>query len=258
VPRHPDHLVSEALEAMTDGLTSTQVAYALRVPRRTVLSWRRRYADGRGRRGGLSHAPCPHCHGTDLDAGAYCELLGWCLGDGHIGWSGRRTPQLAVFTDSKYPGLIEGVIELVRQVAPGTAPTTRQRPGCTVIASSWTHWPCLFPQHGPGRKHERRIVLEPWQRELIEQHPGRFLRGLFHSDGCRVVNWATKTVRGVTTRYDGYPRYFFTNHSADIVDLCTWALDSLGVAWTLPRPDNVSVARRGAVAVLDQHVGLKA
>jgi hypothetical protein len=25
-----------------------------------------------------------------------------------------------------------------------------------------------FPQHGPGRKHERPIVLEPWQLEIVD------------------------------------------------------------------------------------------
>ena len=62
-------------------------------------------------------------------------------------------------------------------------------PGCVMAQSHWQHWPCLFPQHGPGRKHERPIVLDDWQREIVEDHPGPFLRGLFHSDGCRAKNW---------------------------------------------------------------------
>ena len=69
------------------------------------------------------------------------------------------------------------------------------------------HWPCLFPQHGPGRKHLRPISLEPWQSEIVERYPGRFLRGLFHSDGCRVTNWAVRQVAGTAKRYE-YPRYF--------------------------------------------------
>lgn len=31
------------------------------------------------------------------------------------------------------------------------------------------HWPCLFPQHGPGRKHHRRIALEPWQEAIVKE-----------------------------------------------------------------------------------------
>ena len=42
----------------------------------------------------------------------------------------------------------------------------------------------LFPQHGPGRKHERPIVLAAWQDEVVRAHPGHFLRGLLHSDGA--------------------------------------------------------------------------
>jgi hypothetical protein len=57
-------------------------------------------------------------------------------------------------------------------------------------------------------------------------------------------------------RYE-YPRYFFSNESADIIGLCTWALDLLGIAWRLPRVNAVSVARREAVAALDAFVGPK-
>ena len=38
-------------------------------------------------------------------------------------------------------------------------------------------WPCFFPQHGPGKKHERTIELVDWQRELLRRHPERRLAG---------------------------------------------------------------------------------
>ena len=56
--------------------------------------------------------------------------------------------------------------------------------------------PCLFPQHGPGRKHERPIGLAGWQQEIVAAYPWDFLRGLLHSDGARVNNWATRVVAG--------------------------------------------------------------
>jgi hypothetical protein len=46
------------------------------------------------------------------------------------------------------------------------------------VYSFSTHWPHLYPQHGPGVKHERRIALEPWQQRIVERYPGRLLRGL--------------------------------------------------------------------------------
>jgi hypothetical protein len=55
----------------------------------------------------------------------------------------------------------------------------------------------------------------------------------------------------------GYPRYLFVNRSADIHRLCGEALDRLGVAWRFSKPTTISVARREAVARLDELVGPK-
>jgi hypothetical protein len=52
-----------------------------------------------------------------------------------------------------------------------------------------------------------------------------------------------------------YPRYMFTNESRDILGLCGAALDHLGVSWRFSRRNTISVARRDAVARLDQFVG---
>jgi hypothetical protein len=114
----------------------------------------------------------------------------------------------------------------------------------------------LRPQHGPGMKHTRPIVLEPWQEELVAAHTGEFLRGLFHSDDCRMTNWTRRTVGGVERRYE-YPRWFFTNKSADILGLYSASLHRLGIPHRFPRPDTISVARRAAVAALDLVVGPK-
>ncbi|MCD2190422.1 hypothetical protein [Actinomycetospora soli] len=75
-----------------------------------------------------------------------------------------------------------------------------------------------------------------------------------HSDGCRVVNWARSRPGG--KRYE-YPRYWFSNHSVDILDICAHALDEIGVEHRRPRWNAISVARRAAVARLDEFVGPK-
>jgi hypothetical protein len=120
--------------------------------------------------------------------------------------------------------------------------------GCTEVASYSKHWPCLFPQHGPGRKHERRIELVPWQQELVDLDPRPLVRGLLHSDGCRVLNWVNGTP---------YPRYHFSNVSADIRGIFGRTCDQLGVEWRPNNPWSLSVARRGSVALLDEFVGPK-
>lgn len=98
----------------------------------------------------------------------------------------------------------------------------------------------------------RRIELESWQRKAVTAHPGDFVRGLFHSDGCRVTNGIVRNGK----RYE-YPRYFLANESTDILTLCGEALDLLGVEWRLNRRNSLSVAKRRSVAILDQHVGPK-
>jgi hypothetical protein len=81
---------------------------------------------------------------------------------------------------------------------------------CAEVALYSKHWPCLFPQHGPGKKHTRRIALEPWQQTLVDQATEEFILGLIHSDGCRVV----ANDRGVRS-----VRYHFSNRSEDILGL---------------------------------------
>jgi hypothetical protein len=139
---------------------------------------------------------------------------------------------------------------------PSTSVGVVQRTGCVAVKSFTKHWLCLFPQHGAGKKHTRPIVLEPWQQEIVDARPGPFLRGLFHSDGCRITNWTTHEVRGERRRYE-YPRYFFSNESTDILGLCSAALHRMGVAHRFPRWNTISVARREAVAALDEVVGPK-
>ena len=63
-----------------------------------------------------------------------------------------------------------------------------------------------FPQHGPGRKHLRRIALVDWQTELTHREPEALIRGLIHSDGCRTENRVrTKLPSGRAAEYQDPP-----------------------------------------------------
>lgn len=139
-------------------------------------------------------------------------------------------------------------------VMPASKATNRRDPHEQMLhlVSYSTHWPHLFPQHGPGVKHKRKIALEPWQERIVERYPGRLLRGLIHSDGCRAIN----RIRHPKKIY-AYPRYFFSNRSLDIQRIFCDSCDLLGIAWRQDGPWNISVARREAVAIMDRHVGPK-
>jgi len=160
-------------------------------------------------------------------------------------------PKLRIACADDYPGIAAEVDRALRSVS-GNSVLRVPAVGCSEHCTYWMHWPCLFPQCGPGPKHTRPIVLADWQRELVERHPWELLRGLFHSDGCRSLN----TVHRGAHTYR-YPRYFFSNESRDIIGLFTGTLDALGVRWRMGRPNLVSVARRPDVAVLDAHLGPK-
>jgi hypothetical protein len=100
------------------------------------------------------------------------------------------------------------------------------------------------------------IELADWQQVIAAQHPDRLARGLFHSDGCRFVNRVRRPLADGDHWYE-YPRYMFTSQSEDILAICGDALDQLGVSWRFTRRNNISVARRDAVARLDEFVGPK-
>jgi hypothetical protein len=106
---------------------------------------------------------------------------------------------------------------------------------------------CLFPQHGPGKKHARSIELAPWQRQIVGASPQLLLRGLIHSDGCRFIN---------TGRNWSHARYAFYNLSADIRAIFCDACDLLDIHWTSSR-NTIYVSRKADVARMDAFIGPK-
>ena len=157
--------------------------------------------------------------------------------------------RLRITLDAKYPQIIDRCCKAIDSLMPGQSASMQPQPtGCVVVSLYSKHWPCFFPQHGPGRKHLRAIRLEAWQEVLVKQATKDFIRGLFDSDGCRVV----ANDRGVRS-----VRYHFSNRSDDIRGLFCAALDELGIPWTTPSRYQVAVYRKAAVARLDEFVGPK-
>ncbi|MDX5318329.1 MAG: transcriptional regulator [Actinomycetes bacterium] len=244
---HPPETRRRALRMVEAGDSLRSISLALGVSRAAIREWVARGPSS-------LEAGCP----LPLEPArydAYSALLGYYLGDGCLGRN-RRTWSLRVSCDETYPGIVEDVASCMRGVRQGCCVGFVPAPGVTVVQAYWQHWPCLFPQHGPGRKHERTMPMEAWQWEIVEAHPGDFLRGLFHSDGARVRNWATRRVAGEVKRYE-YPRWQFVNRSEQILGWCEQALDLAGVPWRRSNRWTVSVSRREAVARLDGLIGLK-
>ena len=242
---HGPDIRDEALALIEAGENDCEVARCLGLPRTTVRDWRRYEDDAR--------IDCPRCWRrtrqvvfTEPD---YAELLGLYLGDGHIVRTGR-SDRLRIFLDTRYEGITADAQALLERCFPShRIGRFRTRKGTTTILSVYsTHLACLFPQHGPGLKHDRDIVLEAWQTEIVGNSPWAFLRGLIRSDGCVFVNR--------TGRYE-YLCYEFSNRSEQIRGLFMDACDLVGVNYR-PYRRYVRIYRRESVALMQQYVGLKA
>jgi hypothetical protein len=243
-----------------------RVSHELGISRAAIREWREAgfdwvIADRQQRHPGLSGLPgtldvgppgSHQCVAEALAAGdpaAYAYLLGQYLGDGTIDRCRREVYKLRIFCFSGYPGIIARTVATTRAIVPGKVsayPSKTSR--VVVVTTHWKHMRCLFPQHGPGRKHDRFICLDDWQNRLVVAHPRPFLRGLIESDGCRVVN-----------RVNGgeYPRYMFANVSDDIRALFCRTAELLGLHWTTANARNIAISRRPDVAYLDSFIGPK-
>ena len=249
--------VAAVLELGAQGLNASEIARRTGIPRATIRDW----LAGRVPRGAQrDEESCMACgrpaHRPDDLPPDYVYLLGLYLGDGCISTHPRGVYRLRVILDLRYPRIIDECEQAIRAVDAGRRVHRLQRRSSftgrpeysNVVVSAYSKaWPCLFPQHGPGRKHHRRIDLADWQRALTDRQPQRLLRGLVHSDGCRFMN---------TGRQWRHPRYSFSNRSADIRGIFCDACDLLDLHWTTSG-HTVYVSRKADVALLDDFIGPK-
>jgi len=239
---------------LEDGVSGRETSELTGVPFGTVARWRR----GLTRSFGQAVPRERDDPWRPDDGWSYAYLLGIYLGDGCVHPVGHAW-FLTVSLDGAYPGIVAEVAATITTVTGGrkvvVTPVRESR--CEQVRCAWKRWPAALPQHGPGRKHEREIALTEWQQEVVDAHPEQFLRGLIHSDGCRTVNrFTTRLPSGRVAEY-AYPRYFFSNESADIRALFCATCDRLGIRWTQSNRRNVSVSHRDSVARLDAFVGPK-
>ena len=244
---HPVQLRETALRLVEQGVNDCEIARRLDIPRTTVRDWRKpRYVPRAPR------AICPRCWRrasqmvfSDED---YAELLGLYLGDGHI-TPMARTERLRISLDAKYPVMNAEIEALLRRCFPGNrvGRMVVDDGSCVVIFVYNGHLSCLFPQAGPGRKHERSVALEEWQIDRLLAAPWAFLRGCIRSDGCAFINR--------TGPYE-YLSYAFTNLSGDIRNMFVAACLFLDLD-VRPGRKNIRINRRASVARLLEHVGVK-
>jgi hypothetical protein len=253
--------VVAVLDLHASGLSASGIAEQTGIPRGTVRDWLSGKVPRRVTRDGTGVGSCARCGGPAHDflalPPAYVYLLGLYLGDGCISEHRRKVYRLRIVLDLRYPNIVDECEAAISEVVPSNAVHRQMRRGGFTQSPEFTNvevsaysksWPCLFPQHGPGRKHKRKIQLSDWQRQLVSRHPQLLLRGLIHSDGCRFQN---------SGRGWSHPRYSFANRSEDIKAIFCDACDLMGLRWTRSGEKTIYVSRKADVAVLDRFVGPK-
>jgi hypothetical protein len=246
--------VPKKVIARQTGVSHTQVRRWIAAGRDTILNSPMRRGAGR-HDWELGSARCPLVQ--KVDHRAYAYLLGMYLGDGHISREPNGVYRLRIAACDAYPDVMDECARAVAAVMPDRRVGLLRQQGCHDVSSYSNHWPCMFPQHGPGKKHLRPILLHPWQfRIAYDEYPKQLLRGLIHSDGCRCINRVRRPTKSGVKRYE-YPRYMFKNESGHIRGIFTEACRRVGVGWRWDGPTQISIARRRSVALLDSFVGPK-
>jgi hypothetical protein len=192
------------------------------------------------------------------DCPAYSYLLGLYLGDGHVARP-FVSPFLRLYLDAEYPHIVECAASALSETLPGVSVCRYTRPGkqIAILQVCSPLLPAVFPQCGPGKKHERPIELTDWQLAITHAHPRALIRGLIHSDGCRTINrFSVDLPVGGRREYE-YVRYFFSNLSADIRSIFVDHCELLGIRCTQSNHRNISVSHRYSVALLESFVGPK-
>lgn len=194
---------------------------------------------------------------------AYAYIFGQYLGDGYITKDKRKNVfRLRIFSDFKYPKIIEAIVDNLSILLPNNkiGTITRYNNGKPSWVETYVYnknFKELFPQHGTGPKHARKISLKKWQKEIIDKYPEQFLKGLIQSDGCRYKQTNTK---------NNY-YYNFTNCSVDIINLCLRTLKILKIINRLNKrsPSQktktqawvITISNKEGVKKLDKFIGSK-
>lgn len=248
----------KVMELRALGKNNSQISRETGIPRRTVIDIvTDKYAKVAGK------PPCKFNpeNFTEGQKKAYSYLLGQYLGDGCLDLAPRGVWRMRIASDCKYPNIIQEIKDKFAIILPNNKTLSNVvkrngKPSCDQVTVYSKHLFDMFPQHGEGSKHERKISLMDWQKSIIDMYPKLFLRGLIHSDGSRFL----------VKREQKY-RYQFTNCSKDIIEIYKEYMDKLSIhhftcnkplTGSMKNPSyNVFTSNAASVAFLDSFIGAK-
>jgi DNA-binding transcriptional regulator WhiA len=201
---------NKALELKKEGFNNSEISRQLDIPRRTIIDW----VSGKIKLNESSKEKRKNFNPLDYlkdKKEAYSYILGLYLGDGYINKT-EKSWRIRFFLDYKYDKLNDFATEELQKVFPNNKINILNHKNTKGNSSYITLYTCsvliekLFPQIGKGKKHERKIELTDWQKEIIDYK--FLLKGLFHSDGSYYKQ---------TNSNSFY--YNFSNLSKDIIEI---------------------------------------
>ena len=205
--------VSEILRLHNDGISQNKIHKILGFDRTTIRQILKDPDD-------YINKSSPKFDILNIDRKVYAFVLGIYLGDGYIVKTHRQNVfKIRIFCDAKYNNILEDISQSLEILFPNSKAMRRSHTSnnCIEIYLYSSHLLRLFPQHGEGRKHERPIVLEDWQKDIIDEYNIEFLKGLIYTDGSFYLS------------QNKYEYCNFTNKSKDIIELCSNAMKNLNI-----------------------------
>jgi hypothetical protein len=237
--------------------TSIKIAtHKLSIPRGTIRGWikdREKLLQE-----SLFSPKCPKCHSShdhpsSLPIEDYAYILGIYLGDGCISPHAKGVYRIRITLDNAYSMIIKRVRNSLQNLYPSNRVSVvpHSVDSCSYVSCYSKNLICYFPQHGPGKKHQREIFLTEWQQTIVDASPAEFLRGLYHSDGCRSHR--------IDKRYNTSNLvYKVDNLSQDILDLVKSTCEKMELHYTQPSKGNyVAVSRQRDTQQLESILGIK-
>lgn len=237
----------KVLDLHNKGFSKSQISRDTDIPRGTISEWiinPPKFITGDKRKGGLNIKEI--ILKNDEFKKRYSYILGLYLGDGYINKC-KRTYRLRISLDKKYDSLNSYVKDVLGKLFPDNSIHDVDYGNYLDIGLYSKQMVELFPQHGAGKKHERKIELLKWQESVVDHQ--ELLKGLVHSDGCYSYHSGDKVKHHI---------YTFTNMSEDIHRIFVSCCNKLGIVSRYNKKNGVTgVYSRKEVSKLHELIGDK-
>lgn len=221
----------QAIFLFENGMNKTKISKELDIPRATIKGWTTPKYIKKTDKPRNSYIPI-----VDFDAyldtpekrKAYSFIMAVYLCDGYINiMKNQRTYSIRLCNDTRYPNNTQEWANNLKILFPENVCNiyNPKNSNCNQVKLYSRKIIDLFPQHGAGAKHARKLTILDWQMRIISEYPEQFIRGCIQSDGC-IYQQIIKNKKGGKT---SYKRYNFVNKSEDIMDLFLSTLKLVGV-----------------------------